>query len=206
MELSLSAQLESLLFWKGEPVSLKELVTLSGADEAAVLQALEALKQQLETANRGIVLLSDGTSYELATHAAMGEKIEALNKEELTKDLSKAALETLSIIMYRGPLKRSEIDYIRGVNSQFILRTLSVRGLINRLSDPKDDRAYVYGASLELLEMLGVTDQKALPDYEAVNADIEGFMSQQEDDTPTPAPQETAAPDNQNEETDDPTN
>lgn len=179
MDIPLYAQLESFLFWKGEPVSLTDLATLSGAPEDACKEALLTLQEQLATTTRGIVLVANGTEYELTTAPHMAEKIAALTKEELSKDLSKAALETLSIVLYRGPIRRSEIDYIRGVNSQFILRMLSIRGLIVRTSDPKDERAFSYGPSIELLKLLGVHEASALPDFAQVNSDIEGFIAAQ---------------------------
>ncbi|MEY2640979.1 MAG: segregation and condensation protein segregation and condensation protein [Candidatus Parcubacteria bacterium] len=196
MELSLQSQLESLLFWKGEPVSLAELAKLTGSTPADCSVALEALQQHLASEARGIVLVVAGDTYELATAPAMATKIAALTREELTKDLSKAALETLSIVLYRGPIRRSEIDYIRGVNSQFILRMLAIRGLVVRTSDPHDERAFTYGPSIELLKLLGVESAASLPDFAQVNADIEGFIAAQrgeEKQTPTDAVTETNA-------------
>jgi segregation and condensation protein B len=179
MELSLQAQLESLLFWKGEPTSLAELVKLTASTPEACQEALTALAEHLARENRGIVLVSNGTDYELTTAPQMSAVIAELTKDELTRDLSKAALETLSIILYRGPIRRSEIDYIRGVNAQFILRMLSIRGLIVRTSDPNDERAFTYGPSMELLKLLGVDQKESLPDFAQVNADIDGFISSQ---------------------------
>ncbi len=179
MELSLQAQLESLLFWKGEPVSLTELSKLTATTPEACGEALAELATHLTNNQRGIVLVSNGTDYELTTAPQMSPVIAALTKDELTRDLSKAALETLSIILYRGPIRRSEIDYIRGVNAQFILRMLSIRGLIVRTSDPSDERAFTYGPSMELLKLLGVDQKESLPDFEQVNADIDGFIASQ---------------------------
>ena len=68
----------------------------------------------------------------LGTAPQMSATVETLTKEELMKDLGKAGLETISIILYKGPISRAEIDYIRGVQSNFILRNLLVRGLIEK--------------------------------------------------------------------------
>jgi len=180
MDLPIDVKIESLLFWKGEPVMVKELAKMLSVDEGAIQDGLKELEQKLIESNRGISLVREGDKVLLTTHSEVSEIITALNKEELIKDLSKATLETLSIVLYRGPIKRSEIDYIRGVNSQFTLRTLSIRGLIDRKTDPKDERAYVYTASIELLQLLGVAKKEDLPDFESVNNDIEGFMSMEE--------------------------
>lgn len=94
--------------------------------------------------------------------------LEQIKKEELNKDLSKASLETLSIILYKNGAPRSLIDYIRGVNSNFILRALSIRGLVEKVNDPKDNRRYIYKPTFELLSYMGVTSIEELPDYENV--------------------------------------
>lgn len=180
-QLSVSAQIESILFWKGEPMSFKDISKILNIDESVVRDNAAVLQSELE--NRGIVLVNAGEKLSLATHAQMSEKIAVLLKEELSRDLSKANIETLSIILYRGAVTRSEIDYIRGVNSQFILRALSVRGLIERETDPRDERAYLYKPSIELLSHLGITDREKLPDFEKINSDIAEFMNQGKSDT-----------------------
>lgn len=181
MELSISAQIESILFWKGEPMSFKEISKILNIEENVVRDNSVVLQTELE--NRGIVLINSGDKLSLATHAQMSAKIAVLLKEELSRDLSKANIETLSIILYRGAVTRSEIDYIRGVNSQFILRALSIRGLIDRETDPKDERAYLYKPSIELLSHLGITEREKLPDFARINTDISNFMNQDKSGT-----------------------
>jgi len=173
MELSLESKIESILFWKGEPMTKKKLAEYIGVKEGQVADALENLKEQLK--DRGVQMTQFENKVALTTHKGMGETIEKLKKEELTKDLSKAALETLSIILYRLPIRRSEIDYVRGVNSQFILRMLLIRGLIEKRKDPKDERSNVYVPSLDLLHFLGINDIKELPQYEEVGEEISAF-------------------------------
>lgn len=99
-------------------------------------------------------------------------------KDDLQKDLGKSALETLAIILYQGPIKRADIDYVRGVNSQFILRNLLMRGLISRVDDPSDERTFLYKPSLELMAFLGITDIKQLPDFEEVVGKLMVFKSE----------------------------
>jgi segregation and condensation protein B len=176
MELSISAQMESILFWKGEPMTVKEVSKILGIEENVVRENISVLQNELE--NRGVVLITTEDKLSLVTNSLMSEKISALVKEELSKDLSKATLETLSIILYRGAVTRSEIDYVRGVNSQFILRALSVRGLVDRETDPKDERAYLYKPSIDLLAHLGVTKRDELPDFDKINSEILTFMNQ----------------------------
>jgi segregation and condensation protein B len=180
MNLNLERKIESLLFWKGEPTTISELSKMLSVPEEEIEKSLNILEDKIKEQDRGIILVKEGDKVLLTTHPDVSELISRLNREELTKDLSKATLETLSIILYRGPIRRSTIDYIRGVNSQFILRTLSIRGLIEKKTDPKDERAYIYAPSLELLQFLGVSKKENLPDFEKVNQDIQNFMETEE--------------------------
>jgi segregation and condensation protein B len=89
--------------------------------------------------------------------------------------LGKAGLETLAIILYQGPISRADIDYIRGVNSQFIVRNLLIRGLIERVDNPTDARSFLYKTTLDLLSHLGISKIQDLPEYDQVRRDIDGF-------------------------------
>jgi segregation and condensation protein B len=181
-------QIESVLFWKGEPTKISELAKILNCSEKEISAEIENLKQSLE--GRGVVVVETEKEVSLVTAPENSELIQQLQKEELTKDLSKATLETLTIVLYRGPVKRAEIDYIRGVNSQFTLRTLLVRGLIEKKQASDDERAYVYAPSIEALNFLGVSDVKELPEYSEVNSDIENFLNAEEDPASPEAPQD----------------
>lgn len=179
--MNLEHSIEALLFWKGEPISLKELIkSLSTPEkklsESEIHEALLVLSENLK--GRGIVLLAnEDQEYMLGTSADASALIEKLTKEELNRDLGKASLETLSIIMYQGPIKRSQIDYIRGVNSTFILRNLLIRGLIEKKPAPDDNRTSIYTPSFKLLSYLGVSKISDLPNFEAVKNEIEKFKN-----------------------------
>ncbi|HEY4498607.1 MAG TPA: SMC-Scp complex subunit ScpB, partial [Candidatus Paceibacterota bacterium] len=115
----------------------------------------------------------------LGTAPELSELIQTLTKEELSKDLGKAGLETLSIILYFGPITRSEIDYIRGVNSTFVLRTLLIRGLIERVQNKADQRSFLYKPTFELLSHLGIKDIQHLPEYKVARNELEAFRKAQ---------------------------
>jgi segregation and condensation protein B len=110
-----------------------------------------------------------------------------MRKDELSKELSKATLETLSIIIYKQGSTRAEIDYIRGVNSSFILRNLLIRGLIQKESHPTDSRKYFYKPTFELLGFLGIQKLEELPDYQmlaqALGKEAKEEESQSEEET-----------------------
>ena len=173
--MKLESQLEAILFWKAEPVSIKKLASILNVTEDIVRVEIINLKKSLE--NRGVTLIQIEDEVTLGTSKEASVLIESLTKEELTKDLGKAGLETLSIILYQGPISRADIDYIRGVNSQFILRNLLVRGLIERVDNPKDQRSFLYKPTLELISYLGISTIADLPDFEVVKKDIEQFKT-----------------------------
>lgn len=145
----------------------EKLGEILNVDELELNENIEKLK--LNLASRGVVLIEKDTEVMLGTAPELSKLFEDLQKEELNKDLSKASLETLSIILYKNGASRSEIDYIRGVNSSFTLRALSVRGLVEKNVDPKDSRRYIYKPSFELLSFMGVKSVSELPDYKDLN-------------------------------------
>ena len=175
---NLESKIESVLFFKNEPVSLAELSKLLNVPRENLQYAISNL--QKEYVNRGIVLVTDGEYVNFGTHPDTSSLIENLQKEEFSRELGRAGLETLAIVLYKGPVSRREIDHIRGVNSSFILRTLLIRGLIER-ADPSTSlgagRSYSYKATLKLLEHLGITRREDLPEYQNAFKKIEEFVT-----------------------------
>lgn len=152
-------------------MSRKRLSEILKVGQIEINDSIEKLKINLN--GRGIVLLEKDNDIILGTAPELAKLIEDLQKEELNKELSKASLETLSIVVYKNGASRSEIDYIRGVNSSFTLRALSVRGLIEKILDPKDNRRYLYRPSFELLSYMGIKSIEELPDFGEVNNSVE---------------------------------
>lgn len=179
-----ASKIEAILFWKAEPVSIKKLGQLLNAGVKKIRDGLAELGSALE--GRGLALVQTDDDVMLGTAKEMSLLIEHLTKEELSRDLGKAGLETLSIILYQGPISRADIDYIRGVNSQFILRNLLIRGLVERVDNPKDARGYLYKTTLDLLAHLGVSNIADLPEYDQVRQDIDTFKNTQPDPSTQP--------------------
>ncbi|MDR3558067.1 MAG: SMC-Scp complex subunit ScpB [Candidatus Pacebacteria bacterium] len=182
--MNLNAKIEAILFWKAEPVSIKKLASLLSTDDAKISEdevkaALIELEKNL--VGRGVTLVQTDEDVMLGTAKELSPLIEQLTKDELSRDLGKAGLETLSIVLYQGPISRADIDYIRGVNSQFILRALLIRGLVERVENPADARSYLYKTTLDLLSHLGISKVTDLPEYEAVRKDIEAFNQATQD-------------------------
>jgi segregation and condensation protein B len=169
--MTLDAQIEAILFWKGEPVKRKKLASMLNTSEEEIDRGLTSLQGKLE--GRGLALVFKEDEVMMATHQDVSAIIESLLKEELVRDLGKAGLETLSIVLYRGPVSRRDIDYIRGVNSHFILRNLLIRGLIEKVANPKDERSFLYKPTLELISYLGITKIEDLPEYNDVRKEVD---------------------------------
>jgi len=181
--MDITAKIEGILFWKAEPVSIKKLATILGEEIAAVRAGISELEKKMQ--GRGLSLVQTDDDVMLGTAKELSATIEQMTKDELTRDLGKAGLETLSIVLYQGPISRTGIDYIRGVNSQFILRNLLIRGLIERVDSPTDSRSFLYKPTLALLSHLGISKIVDLPEYEQVKKDIESFKITNNQDTIT---------------------
>lgn len=174
------SKIEAILFYKAEPVKIKDLAKMVDEDEMSVKGRILNLEKSME--GRGLCLIHNNDSVMLATSPLAKSLVEKLLKEDLEKDLGKAGLETLSIVLYMGPIKRSEIDYIRGVNSTFILRNLLVRDLVERVENPEDQRSFLYRPTFNLLSHLGVSRIENLPEYEKTRKDLELFRNAEKDD------------------------
>jgi segregation and condensation protein B len=175
-ELSLESKIEALLFWKAESISINKVASILEKSVEEVKISITELRRSLN--DRGLALIENDDEVTLGTSKLASGLIEKLNKEELSRDLGKAGLETLSIILYQGPVSRAGVDYIRGVNSQFIIRNLLVRGLIEKVDNPKDQRSFLYKPTLELLSYLGISKVEEIPEFEKVKIDIENFKNQ----------------------------
>jgi segregation and condensation protein B len=164
--MNLSQQLEALLFFKSEPLTVTEIGKLLGISSEDVREAAQVLKESL--VGRGVALMEEGDTYMLATAPEMSELIARITKEALERDPGKAGMEVLAIILYQGPQTRAQIDYVRGVNSTFAIRQLMMRGLIERDDNPHDARSFLYKPTLQLLSFLGVSSRDELPELETL--------------------------------------
>ena len=164
--MELSHSLEALLFISGEPVAHKDAMRLLGCDQNELDEAIEKLSADLQS--RGIRILRHEDKVTLTTSPEYSKIIEKITREQLEGDLSRSALETLAIVLWKGRVSRSGIDYVRGVNSAFALRALLIRGLVEREQDEKDARVYIYRPTIDVLKFLGISSLKDLPEVESL--------------------------------------
>jgi segregation and condensation protein B len=167
----LASKIQALLFYSAEPTNLKDIAQITKSTKEETLSAINELRELLE--GSGLAIIEANNTFTLTTSKEVSSFIEEYTKEELDRDLGKAGLETLSIVLYMGPISRSDLEYIRGVQSSFILRALSVRGLIERVENPTDKRAYLYRPTINLLAHLGVKKVEDIPKYFEFRDEIE---------------------------------
>lgn len=163
MKNNLSQQIEAILFYLAEPVEVKFLVKTLEVSKSDVLNAIEDLGKALS--DRGLKLIKNNEEITLVTSPEFGGLIEKIIKEERERDLGRAGIETLAIIAYKGPVSKKEIEYIRGVNSQYALRNLLLRGLVEKKSSSTDERVVVYSITSDTLRFLGLSSLSDLPEY-----------------------------------------
>src|SRR6476469_2353454 len=160
----LLSKIESLLFVSNKPLTLKQIVKFSGGAEPEVSAALQQLSEL--RANNGVVLLNAPDGYQLATNSENTEVVKDFLNADLRESLTEATVEVLAIISYRQPISKAEIESIRGVNSQYSIRALLMRGLIEKIPNPNDARGSLYQVTTEFLQQIGITSINDLPDFD----------------------------------------
>lgn len=171
MTLSLAQIIEGLLFYFGDTISIATLATYTKQSEAEVRGALIALGEDLMS--RGLVLVVQNEKVTLATHPDISTIITAIQKEELEGELSKAAQEVLSIVLYAGPISKGYIDYIRGVNGTVSIRNLVARGLIEKKEGGARSQ---YVVTTDFLMSLGVSTASSIEGYDDIRAKLEAVL------------------------------
>jgi len=159
----LKQTLEALLFVAGKPFRAKDFAGILETDEPAVKSALESLAADKK--NAGIVLLENNGEYQLSTNSACSTQVKNFLNAELREKLTDATVEVLAIIAYRQPISKAEIEAIRGVNSQYSLRHLLMRGLIEKTTNPGDARSFLYQTTTEFLMHMGMPSVSELPEF-----------------------------------------
>lgn len=169
------SQVEALLFVVGqEGIGLDELSYNLKLSTAETYQLIEELKTTYQTdSNRALTILEVGNHFVLTTKKECAPLLKAFARSPLANKLSQAALETLSIIAYKQPISRVQIDEMRGVQSSGAVQTLVSRQLIEekgRIEGP--GRAILYGTNEHFMDYFGLKDLSELPDVEKMEDDL----------------------------------
>lgn len=166
----LKSKVESILLVTSRPISIKKIAEIIKAKEADVLSQLSQLNQEYNESERGFRLLINNKQVQLVSAPENQEIVQGYLKDELTGELTKPSLETLTIIAYRQPITKAEMEQIRGINCSLILRNLMIRGLVE--AEYNKQRAVTeYNITMDFLKYLGINSVKELLDFEKLNSD-----------------------------------
>ncbi|MBU0596830.1 SMC-Scp complex subunit ScpB [Patescibacteria group bacterium] len=166
--MDLIGKIESILFVASKPLSTKQLSNAVGVGIEKIEEALETLIMKFNRTESGLHIFYNNGSVQMGTNPDNSEVIEGFVKNEAGGELTKAQLETLTVVAYRGPITRPELEEIRGVNCAVILRNLLIKGLIDENND-EEKLAIVYSISFDALSHIGVTSVHDLPDYDKLS-------------------------------------
>jgi segregation and condensation protein B len=160
--LDIPAALEALLFVSAEPVTTTQLSTVLEISSSDVEQGLNQLDGELQ--NRGLRLQRHGGRVQLTTAPEMAESVERFLGLEATSHLSRAALETLAIVAYQQPVTRPQIESVRGVSSDGVMKSLLGKGLVQEVGRTEGPgRPILYGTTPDFLQYFGINSLIDLP-------------------------------------------
>ncbi|MBI2899568.1 MAG: SMC-Scp complex subunit ScpB [Planctomycetes bacterium] len=166
----LKPMVEAVLFVSDEPLSAQKIKDfIPDADVAAVKSTIDALRADYESSGRAFTIEEIAGGYRMLTRPVYADIIARLRKARAEKKLSQAAIETLAIVAYRQPIKRVDIEAIRGVQSGEILRALMERNLVRIAGrDTVPGNPVLYGTTKEFLEVFGLNSVTDLPKPEEI--------------------------------------
>jgi len=166
--------IEALFFATDEPLSLKQVIEIFGllgereqprrVTNDVLLEAIDDLNGEYERTGRAFRIVKVAGGYQFATRPEYGVWLGAMVKEKSKRKLSVSALESLAVIAYKQPVTKPEVEAIRGVNADYVLRTLLERNLVTivgRAATP--GRPLLYGTTKEFLKHFGINDLSELP-------------------------------------------
>jgi segregation and condensation protein B len=159
---------EALLFAANEPLTARRIREIVGLEDGReVRRIVDGLQAEYAEAGRGIQIEEVAGGFRLLSNRDYAEFVEQLSKSERHARLSQAALETLAIVAYKQPIHRADIEAIRGVQVDAVLRALQERGLVRVVGRAEVlGRPFLYGTTRRFLEAFGLKSLKDLPNAE----------------------------------------
>ncbi len=156
--------LETLLFLSGEPITFATIRDVIDLPEPEIKMLMDELIMQYRERNGGLFIAEIANGYQMVTNPGYSEWVIKFRSTQLSSKLSMPALETLSIIAYKQPLIKAEIEQLRGVNSDSAIRTLLEKRLIKVIGRKEaPGRPFLYGTTKEFLQYFGLKDLTELP-------------------------------------------
>jgi segregation and condensation protein B len=156
--------LEALLFLSGEPITLAAIKEVIGIPEPEIKGLIDELVMQYRERNGGFFIAEIANGYQMVTNPGYSEWVIKFRSTQMSNKLSMPALETLSIIAYKQPLIKAEVEQLRGVNSDSAIKTLIEKRLIKVIGRKEGPgRPFLYGTTKEFLQYFGLKDLTELP-------------------------------------------
>lgn len=159
-----------MLFISAKPMVVKQLAQLVKKESKEVEAAVQELIADYRERKGGLEIIKNGSAYQMVSAPENSSLIRDFIKDETAGELTRPSLETLTIIAYRGPISKLDLERIRGVNCSLIIRNLLLRGLIETKPDKKKKETY-YSITFDFIRFLGINDVGQMPDYERLNKD-----------------------------------
>lgn len=151
-------------------MTIKQLTELLKKTATEVKQAGDELVKEYKNIKSGVQIIKNGSKYQMVSAPDNAKLVQDFIKDETSGELTRPSLEALTIIAYRGPISKIDLDRIRGVNCALILRNLLLRGLIEAKTDKTKHETY-YKVTFDFIRFLGINDIAELPDYERLHKD-----------------------------------
>jgi segregation and condensation protein B len=179
--LSLSDKIETILFLESEPISISDLAKNLEIKEEKCLEEVEKIHQKYQDSRFVWDLVFNREQVQLVIKKRFSSFIKKyFNRKNQNSQLSPTMLEVLSIILYRSPISKIEIEKIRGINSDLVLRKLAIKGLIEKKEKVKKSGVFLYSPSLKLMKKIGISRLENLPDYDKLSKEfkkVETFLN-----------------------------
>lgn len=160
--------MESILFVASKPLSVKKMASVLKINTKEAEDSLVELRAKYNNRDSGISLLQNGEDWQMTANADNKEVSENFLKSEVSGELTRPQLETLTVISYCGPITKPELEQIRGVNCSLILRNLMLRGLVKENED-NANLLPAYAVTMDYLRHLGINSLMELPNYQELH-------------------------------------
>ncbi len=167
MSMRIKSIIESILFVNEKPISLQEITKALDFEKKEVTEAIEELKNDYSERDSGLCIVEVAKGYQLCTAPQNNEWVRKLYKKRFKRRLSPASLEVLAMVAYKQPVTKVEVESIRGVNCDQVIRNLLSLGLL-KIKGKKDviGKPFLYGTSRKFLEYFGLNSLNELPALE----------------------------------------
>ncbi len=162
--MSNKSKIESILFVASKPLLTKKIAAVLKINDKEALEFLKNLQLKHNNADSGMAILQNGDEWQMVASANNKEASENFLKSEVSGELTRPQLETLTVVSYCGPITKPELEQIRGVNCSLILRNLMLRGLVKENEDSANLLS-AYEVTMDYLRHLGLNSLEELPNY-----------------------------------------